>query len=68
MPEKKYHMTRIIDKYGWNSERKESERITINDAYDPMDWDDLISNIGYLVEGHKGNKITLEIKMDKEDE
>ena len=68
MPEKKYHMTRIIDKYGWNSERKESERITINDAYDPMDWDDLISNIGYLVEGHKGNTITLEIKMDKEDE
>ena len=68
MPEKKYHMTRIINKYGWNSERKESERITINDAYDPMDWDDLISNIGYLVEGHKGNTITLEIKMDKEDE
>ena len=33
-----------------------------------MDWDDLISNIGYLVEGHKGNTITLEIKMDKEDE
>lgn len=68
MPEKKYHMTRIIDKYGWNIERKESEKITINDAYDPMDWDDLISNIGYLVEGHKGNTITLEIKMDKEDE
>lgn len=68
MPEKKYHMTRIIDKYEWNSERKESEKITINDAYDPMDWDDLISNIGYLVEGHKGSVITLEIKMDKEDE
>lgn len=68
MPEKKYHMTRIISKYGWNSEKKESEKVTINDAYDPMDWDDLISNIGYLVEGHKGNTITLEIKMDKADE
>ena len=68
MPTKKYHMTRILKKYGWNTEKQDTDLVTINDVYDPMDWDDLISNIGYLVEGHKGNTITLEIKMDKEDE
>ena len=68
MPEKKYHMTRILKKYGWNNEKQDTDLVTINDTYDPMDWDDLISNIGYLVEGHKGNVITLEIMMDKEGE
>ena len=68
MPTKKYHMTRIISKYRWNSEKKESEEVTINDVYDPMDWDDLVSNIGYLVEGHKGEEVAFKIKMEKEEQ
>ena len=28
----------------------------------------IVNNIGYLLEGHKGQTITIKIKMEKEDE
>lgn len=63
-----YKFTRIISKYGWDPEAKESRRFEIDDNYDPMTWDDLINNIGYLVEGHKDETINIKIKTVKEDE
>lgn len=64
----KYHLKRILTKYGWDAEAKESKRFVIEDKYDPMIWDDVVNNIGYLVEGHKGETITFEIRMEKEGE
>lgn len=66
--DKKYHLTRVIEKYGWDAERRESHKLTADDDYDPMNWDDFVNNIGYLLEGHKGQTITIKIKMEKEDE
>ena len=64
----KYHLTRILTQYGWDAEVKESRKYVIEDRYDPMCWDDVINNIGYLVEGHKGETVTFKITMEKEEE
>lgn len=65
---KTMHLTRVISKYAWDPEAQESRKFDLEDTYDPMDWDDFVSNIGYLAEGHKGQTITIKFKMDKEEE
>ncbi len=65
---KAYHLTRVFEQYGWDDEAKTSRKLTANDKYDPMVWDDFINNIGYLVEGHKGQELTIKIKMVDEKE
>ena len=62
-----YKLTRIIKKYGWDKDTTESRLFEIEDAYDPMDWDDLINNVGYLVGGHKGEDITIKIRAIEEE-
>lgn len=61
-----YKLTRIYVKYGWNSDSNESKKFEIEDEYDPMDWDDLTNNIGYLLEGHKGQDVILKIRGEEE--
>lgn len=67
MGNKSYHLSREIAQYGWCEATKTTEKVIFTDTYDPMDWDDLVSNIGYMLEGHKGTSITIKIRMDKED-
>lgn len=64
----KYKLTRIIKKYGWNAEHAETRAFEIEDTYDPMDWDDLINNVGYLVGGHAGQDIIVKIRAIQEEE
>ena len=64
----KYYLTRTITKYGWDEVAKETKKFTIDDKYDPMSWDDVINNIGYLVGGHKGEEVAFKIKMEKEEQ
>lgn len=64
----KYKFTRIIRKYGWDEATSESKRFEIEDTYNPMDWDDLINNIGYLTEGHKGEDIIIKVRAIEEEE
>lgn len=62
-----YKLTRIIKKYGWDSDTSETRKFEIEDVYDPMDWDDLINNVGYLVGGHKGEDINIKIRAIEEE-
>ena len=62
-----YKFTRIIKKYGWDKDTTESRMFEIEDTYDPMDWDDLIDVIGYTVEGHKGEDVTIKIRAIEEE-
>ena len=59
-----YHLTRVISKYGWDPDLKESRRLEYEDKYDALSWDDFIGNVGYLLEGHKGQELTIKIKLD----
>ena len=63
-----YKFTRIIKKYGWDKDTTESRMFEIEDTYDPMDWDDLINNVGYLVGGHAGQDIIVKIRAIQEEE
>lgn len=64
----KYKFTRIIEKYGWDEAAKESRKFTIEDVYDPLDWDDVVNVIGYTVQGHNGQTIKFCIKEVNEEE
>ena len=65
---KNFHLTRQISKYAWDPDLKESRKLEYDDKYDVMDWDDLISNIGYLLEGHKGQDVHVILRQDKDEE
>ena len=65
MPEKNITMTRILEQYGYAGD--EFKKCKITDKYDPMDWDDFVSVLGYLAEGHRGQTITIEFSMKKEE-
>lgn len=66
--EKTMHLTRVISKYAWDADAKESRKFDLEDKYDPMNWDDFVNNLGYLAEGHKGQAITIKFMMEKEEE
>ena len=68
MPEKNITMSRILKKLIWDKDYSSHDEVVIKDTYDAMDFDDFVNILGYMLNGHKGQTITIEMKMDKEDE